>query len=200
MTVPRCNSSVSIYHKKLFKANTEGNMEAKAMDIYPEDNELTSNDYYEETVTDDNYANFLIRKLKEKREEAERFKQFYQSKILQEQERLDNYENYVSSVLQRYLSSDNIIPKVTKTEIKYELPDGLLRLKKQPKKYVRNDEELLNNLKDAGENQFIVTKYSVDWANLKKVVETSDNGDVILNGEILSGVHAEDQPDKFTIS
>lgn len=199
MTVPRCNSSVSIYHKKILKANVEVNMEAKVIN-YPEDNELTNNDYYEETVTDDNYANFLIRKLKEKREEAERFKQFYQSKILQEQERLDNYENYVSSVLQRYLSSDNIIPKVTKTEIKYELPDGLLRLKKQPKKYVRDDEELLNNLKDAGESQFIVTKYSVDWANLKKVVETSDNGDVILNGEILSGVHAEEQPDKFTIS
>ena len=174
-------------------------MEAKVIN-YSEDNELTNNDYYEETVTDDNYANYLIRKLKEKREENERFKQFYESKILQEQERLDSYENYVSSVLQKYLASDNIIPKVTKTEIKYELPDGLLRLKKQPKKYVRNDEELLNNLKDAGENQFIITKYSVDWANLKRVVETSDNGDVILNGEILSGVYAEEQPDKFTIS
>lgn len=152
-------------------------------------------------VDNDEKAEWVLEKLKERKEKTERFIQHYEVQIEKMKSDMESYALWAQSLLRDYLESGLIPVKETKTERKYALPGGELKLKMQPVKYIRDDAALLEEIRQK-QLGYIVTKESPDWAGLKKITQTLDDGTVILTttGEVLESVKAEEQEAKFTIT
>lgn len=153
------------------------------------------------TVDNDEKAEWVLERLRERKEKTDRFIRHYEAQIEKMKNKMESYALWAESLLRNYLESDLILVKETKTERKYLLPGGELKLKKQPLKYIKDDAALLEEIKQK-QLAYIVTKESPDWAGLKKITQVLDDGTVILTttGEVLESVKAEEQETKFTVT
>lgn len=113
----------------------------------------------------------------------------------------DNETSFLRSCLAEYFQT--IKPKETKTQQTYKLISGTLVLKKPSSKIVHNDDKLIEYLENNDGYDFIKIKKSVDWAEFKKNLKISDNGEVIdtdLGVVLASDICAvEDVPASFNI-
>jgi phage host-nuclease inhibitor protein Gam len=66
--------------------------------------------------------------------------------------------------------------------------------------FIRDDEKIIQCLKDADAKEFIKTKETLDWAALKKtVIVDGDKVVDIENGIIIDGVKVQERPPKFEV-
>lgn len=97
--------------------------------------------------------------------------------------------DFLTSCLGRYLEREDVPTKETKTQVSIKLPAGQI-IKKLPKtEYVMADGSAVTKSKDfeafvkevkAIDKDMIKTKEEVDWASLKKILTTDDDGGVFI--------------------
>ena len=80
-----------------------------------------------------------------------------------------------------------------------KLPIGTLSIRKQPPKYIYNDEEVLSFLKENNLNDYIRVKEEVNKKDLKKATQINNNNQMMINGKEVPGVVVVPQDDKFEV-
>jgi len=159
-------------------------------------------------IENDLMADWAVEKIKFNRAELERKKRLAEEKMRQiqiwlksEQEKAERNINFFEQKLRDYfMSLDPSLLKKTKTQIKYELMSGALKMKIQNPEIERNKEALLSWLEQNGLTEYIKTIKEPDWAKLKNNVEiTGDKAIYKETGEIIPGVKVTPRPDKFIV-
>lgn len=153
-------------------------------------------------VDDDIKAEWLLKKLKDKEEFANKMIDFYKSQIEKTQKDLDNFRSYAEFKLNQYLVSGLVPLKQTKTELKYQLPTATIKLKKQAPNFLYENDAFMAELSEKHMDEFIEQKPFLKWGELKKDLVVLSDGTVALNstGEILNHITALEKDDKFIIS
>lgn len=159
-------------------------------------------------IESDVMADWAIEKIKFYRAELERKKRLAEEKKRQidewlksEQEKAERQIAFFEQKLYEYFTSlDPSLLQKSKTQTKYELFSGTLKLKKQNPLIERNDEILLKWLEESELTDFIKVKKEPNWAELKKKMDINGNRAVYKDtGEIIPGIKVEPQPDKFVV-
>lgn len=163
-----------------------------------------NSDNNEFTIDDDKKAEWALKKIAEEREETQRYIEVcksmileYQEKIRKEEENLNKKTSYLEFKLQQYFQS--VEHKSTKTQKTYKLPSGTLRLKYQQPEFKRDEEKLINWLKENQLQQFVKTKETPNWVELKKNIKISGNKAVSEDGQIIEGVEVIEKSPVFEI-
>lgn len=159
-------------------------------------------------IANDAAADWAIEKIKFYRAELERKQRLAEEKKRQidkwlksEQEKAERQIAFFEQKLYEYfMSLDPSLLQKSKTQVKYELFSGTLKLKKQNPVIERDDNILLVWLEQAGLTDYIKIKKEPNWAELKKNVEIVGNRVVFkATGVIVPGIKVEPQPDKFVV-
>lgn len=159
-------------------------------------------------IENDKTADWAITQIREAETERDRLIKLAQdqiddltAKIQELTEKCENDTKYLKSCLALYF--DTVPSKETKTQKTYKLLSGTLIFKKPATKIVHNDDKLLEYLEENDGKDYIKIKKSIDWAEFKKTLTVSDDGEVVdteLGTVIPEEVCAiEDVPASFTI-
>ena len=95
---------------------------------------------------------------------------------------------------------ESVPHKVSKTQESYELPSGKLIWKDRDPDFERQDDKVLEWLKNNGKSDLIKVKEELKWAGLKKEL-IFNNGEAFLKetGEKVPGITAIERDREFTI-
>lgn len=159
-------------------------------------------------ITNDDVAEWAVRKIKAAREEYERISGLANREIERIRQTAEAAEkryisdtSYLQGLLLEYFAEiGDDHKKLTKTAAKYKLLSGTLTLKKGGITYRRDDVQLLGWLRDTGRDGLIRVKEEPCWGDLKKQIDTAGGIPVIKEtGEIVEGVELETAPDEFKV-
>lgn len=135
-------------------------------------------------VTDDKTADWALTKIHEAEDERDRLIALAEAQVEDLKTKIEDLKNkcenetgFLKSCLAMYF--ETVKPKETKTQKTYKLLSGTLVFKKPSVKINHDDEALLNYLSENDGEDFIKIKKSVDWAEFKKNLTISDDGEVI---------------------
>lgn len=155
-------------------------------------------------IDNDEKAEWALAKIREERAEAQRIISVcenmikrYEEKIQAVKEQLPKKTAYLESQLMQYF--EKVPKKKTKTMEKYDLPSGVLKKKYPRPEYKRDEDKLLQWLKERNMTDYIKVKESADWASLKKSIKTVGNKVVDENGEIVEGITVVERPAEFIV-
>ena len=157
-------------------------------------------------VKNNSDADFYLRqinKLKEQKEEINKFvdqelerqMRLYQQYREDRMRPLDNQIAFYEEALKTFAMNEYV--ETNKKTIK--LPNGTLSIRKQPPKYIYNDEEVLSFLKENNLNDYIRVKEEVNKKDLKKATQVNNNNQMIIDGKEVPGVVVVPQDDKFEV-
>ena len=157
-------------------------------------------------VKNNSDADFYLRqinKLKEQKEEINKFvdQELERQMRLYQQYRedrirpLDNQIAFYEEALRTFAMNE--YAETNRKTIK--LPNGTLSIRKQPPKYIYNDEEVLSFLKENNLNDYIRVKEEVNKKDLKKATQINNNNQMMINGKEVPGVVVVPQDDKFEV-
>ena len=157
-------------------------------------------------VKNNSDADFYLRqinKLKEQKEEINKFvdqelerqMRLYQQYREDRMRPLDNQIAFYEEALRTFAMNE--YAETNKKTIK--LPNGTLSIRKQPPKYIYNDEEVLSFLKENNLNDYIRVKEEVNKKDLKKATQINNNNQMTINGKEVPGVVVVPQDDKFEV-
>lgn len=146
-------------------------------------------------ITNDEQANFFLRRLEEIRNEKdkinntcnteiEKFTQKVNNFRAKELHTLENTENFFSTLLENYARIQ--LQGSKKKSLK--LPFGTLSFKKSQPKYVYDDETVMNFIKANDYTEFIRVKEEINKRDLKSALNITEDGIVMLNGKAMEGV------------
>lgn len=156
-------------------------------------------------VDNDNTAEWSLNKIREEQAELKRIEMIcknmidsYKDRLDKAQQAYDRKTSYLRMQLQQYFAM--VTPKVTKTQATYKLGSGTLKIKYGGYEYIRDNDALVRWLKETGKQELVKVKEEANWSDLKKTVFDVKNGVCITtDGEIIEGVKAAMQEDKFEI-
>ena len=157
-------------------------------------------------VKNNSDADFYLRqinKLKEQKEEINKFvdqelerqMRLYQQYREDRMRPLDNQIAFYEEALRTFAMNE--YAETNKKTIK--LPNGTLSIRRQPPKYIYNDEEVLSFLKENNLNDYIRVKEEVNKKDLKKATQINNNNQMMINGKEVPGVIVVPQDDKFEV-
>ncbi len=156
-------------------------------------------------IDNDKTADWAISQIKEAEAERDRLVSLAEEQIkdltirIEEiKTKCENDTRYLRSLLNMYF--DTVNAKETKTQKSYKLLAGTLVLKKPTVKINHDDDQLLAYLQSNGGENYIKTKYSVDWAEYKKNLGVE--GDKVIDldtGEVIEACSVENVPETFSI-
>lgn len=157
-------------------------------------------------VKNNSDADFYLRqinKLKEQKEEINKFvdqelerqMRLYQQYREDRMRPLDNQIAFYEEALRTFAMNE--YAETNRKTIK--LPNGTLSIRKQPPKYIYNDEEVLSFLKENNLNDYIRVKEEVNKKDLKKATQINNNNQMMINGKEVPGVVVVPQDDKFEV-
>ena len=157
-------------------------------------------------VKNNSDADFYLRqinKLKEQKEEINKFvdqelerqMRLYQQYREDRMRPLDNQIAFYEEALRTFAMNE--YAETNKKTIK--LPNGTLSIRKQPPKYIYNDEEVLSFLKENNLNDYIRVKEEVNKKDLKKAAKITNNNQMMIDGKEVPGVVVVPQDDKFEV-
>jgi hypothetical protein len=165
-------------------------------------NEMVDNEE-QFSINDDSKAEWALNKIAEEKAEMQRMINVANSMIIKYQEKIEVYQKqfesktaFLKEQLRQYF--ETVPHKITKTQETYKLPSGTLKLKKQNPEYIRDEEKLLEWVKE-NKISYVKTKESVDWAELKKELNFVDDKALTEDGEIVDGVTVSERPSVFEI-
>lgn len=155
-------------------------------------------------IDNDDKAEWALTIIKTELEERDRLITVCEQKIQEYKEKIEQYKQYyenrtlfLKSLLQQYFQT--VQRKKTKTQETYKLPSGTLKLKLPSLEYQRDDAKLLEWLKTSEMKQYIQTKESPKWVELKKTIQVAGNKVLTQDGEIVEGVTAVEKPAMFEV-
>lgn len=150
-------------------------------------------------VTDDQTAEWCLKKIREANEEKQRWKEYYDEQLRKICTREDSRIAFMEMKLRDYFGS--VPHKQTKTQESYQLPGGKLVLKDQGPKYDQDDEKLVPWLKANKMTDLVKVKESANWAELKKMLKETPDGTGMMtgDGEIVPGITVTERPKKFVV-
>ena len=148
-------------------------------------------------VDDDQKAEWCIRKIQEAKKEMMDWIDFYVAQTDKVKDKCERRIQFFEYKLMQYFGS--VPHKQTKTQESYQLPSGKLVLKKQTPDFERDDELILAWLKANDENQYVNTKETVDWSELKKTLTIVGEQVAGETGEIIPGIIVTERPDVFKV-
>ena len=138
-------------------------------------------------VTDDKTADWALTKIHEAEDERDRLIALAEAQIEDLKNKIEDLKNkcenetgFLKSCLAMYF--ETVKSKETKTQKTYKLLSGTLVFKKPSVKINHDDEALLNYLSENDGEDFIKIKKSIDWAEFKRTLTISDDGEVIDTG------------------
>ena len=157
-------------------------------------------------VKNNSDADFYLRqinKLKEQKEEINKFvdqelerqMRLYQQYREDRMRPLDNQIAFYEEALKTFAMNE--YAETNRKTIK--LPNGTLSIRKQPPKYIYNDEEVLSFLKENNINNYIRVKEEVNKKDLKKAAKITNNNQMMIDGKEVPGVVVVPQDDKFEV-
>ena len=157
-------------------------------------------------VKNNSDADFYLRqinKLKEQKEEINKFvdqelerqMRLYQQYREDRMRPLDNQIAFYEEALRTFAMNE--YAETNRKTIK--LPNGTLSIRKQPPKYIYNDEEVLSFLKENNLNDYIRVKEEVNKKDLKKAAKITNNNQMMIDGKEVPGVVVVPQDDKFEV-
>lgn len=158
------------------------------------------------TITDDSAADWALQRIAEEQAEYERLKALgerqieeIKGKVEAARTRYESKRDFFNGKLIAYFHT--VKRKKTKSGIeKYSLLSGTLQMKPASKKPVVNDEQLVEWLATNGMTDYIKTKQTPAWGDLKKSLDLSGAVPIVKEtGEIVEGVTFEDVPETFEI-
>lgn len=169
-----------------------------------EDSEMMQDERGEFVIDTPGKANWAVQKIKEERKRRDLFIQAAWDSIDQLKQQVDevtskcdNDTSFLLLKLSDYL--DTVPAKRSKTQMSFDLPAGKL-VKKLPQiEYKRDEERLLEHLRESGP-ELIKTKESIDWMELKKDLSVRDG--VVLRqstGEIVEAITPIETPERFDV-
>lgn len=146
-------------------------------------------DIREEFVIDnDEKADWAVRKIKEHREDAERWDAFYKEQAQKIKDSAQQSIEYLSVALYEYFA---MIPhRATKTQEKYKLPSGELVLVKEKEDFDRDNDALLQWCRD-NHPALVRSKEEPDWSAVKAYIKET--------GELPAGVTPTQKPAEFKV-
>jgi hypothetical protein len=156
-------------------------------------------------INDDRTADWAVEKVKAERAECDRLKALGQAKIddinAQIKAAEHKYENRTSYLTQQLEAYFNGVSgkKVTKTAEKYTLLSGTLERKKGGVKYEFDNDSFTAWLSNHKLDDYIKKTLTPKWGEFKPLTELNSDGKVVYGGQVLDGVTATPQPDKFEI-
>jgi phage host-nuclease inhibitor protein Gam len=159
-------------------------------------------------VTDDKTADWALTKIHEAEDERDRLIALAEAQVEDLKNKIEDLKNkcenetgFLKSSLYEYFGT--VKSKETKTQKTYKLLAGTLVFKKPSVKINHDDEALLNYLSENDGEDFIKIKKSIDWAEFKKTLTISDNGEVIDTelGTVIptDACSVEEVPASFTV-
>lgn len=148
-------------------------------------------------VEDDQTAEWCIKQIQQANAEKEKWKAFYDERYKRVCESCDLTIANMESLLQSYFES--VPHKVSKTQESYALPSGKLVFKRQEVEYERDDNAVIEWLKQNNRPEFIKTKETLDWASMKRNITVMGETVADENGEIIPGIKATERPDLFKV-
>ena len=169
--------------------------ELRVYDAAEEDDD--NNTAGEWKITNDSEAEWLIDKVNEELIEINRFELSLTNKIEIIKERLEKVkkekENKISrrdSHLLKYFEEVPVeLKKKSKTMEKYRLPSGEIIKKYPAPEFKRDNDTLVNWLKENKMNDYVEVKESAKWSDLKKSTKTIGSSVVLEEtGEIIEGI------------
>jgi len=180
-----------------------------ALSVVPEElPENIENEQQGWRIENDAAADWAVEKIKFYRAELERKKRLAEEKKRQidmwlktEQEKTERQIAFFQQKLYEYfMSLDPSLLQKSKTQLKYELFSGTLKLKKQTPVIERDNDVLVGWLEKVGLTDYIKIKKEPNWAELKKNVDIDGNRAIFKDtGEVVPGIKVEPQPDKFVV-
>ena len=180
------------------------NIALKIIDEVIADLEFEQPNYEPFRIDNDEKAEWALAKLREEQAEAQRIMNVCRSMIMHYEEQMKKAEEdfekktaYLRSQLEQYF--DSVEKRRTKTQEVYKLPSGILRRKYPKPEFKRDEDKLLQWLKDRQMSEYIKIKESPDWANLKKAIQVVGNKAVDENGEVVEGITVVDRPPVFEV-
>lgn len=156
-------------------------------------------------ITDDGCADWAVRKILEERAEYERLRALADEQIAAIETKAEaakrRYENGTAYLTARLADFFQTVPhKKTKTTEKYRLLNGTLTMKKGGIKAEADDATLVPWLKANGLGDYVKTKETAAWGDLKKMLTFAGGVATIEEtGEIVEGVTVTETPDTFKV-
>ena len=149
-------------------------------------------------VTNDETAEWCIRKIKKAQADQARWKAHYEAQMEKVNRATESAVAYFSGLLEEYFAS--VPHHTTKTSESYALPGGKLIRKHRQPKFTLDEDVLVPWLKE-NEPSLVKVKETADWANLKRKIGGNIQGATLVTeyGEIVPGVSVEEQPDEFRV-
>lgn len=148
-------------------------------------------------VDDDVKAEWCLKKIREAEEEKARWKLHYDSQYEKVARACDITIETMTVMLKGYFKQ--VPHKVTKTQESYRLPSGKLVLKRQEPELEKDDSKVIEWLKANAGGQYIKTKESLDWAEMKKHLAVIGSTVADENGLPIDCIKAVERPDVFKI-
>lgn len=153
-------------------------------------------------IDNEGKADWAIEQIKVRRANSERFVnaalqriEMMQNTIQKEKEALERDNQYLILALQDYF--DSVSKRETKTQKIVDLPSGKLVLKKARPDFIRDNDKLVEMLKDT---EFVEQKPVLKWAELKKDLDVQGEFAVLKStGEIVDGIKVEILPAEFEV-
>ena len=143
-------------------------------------------------------ADWAIEKVKEEQERLAMYEQTINDKINNLKEDLEKEKqlsegrtSWLRFKLGEYLHRPEVPAKDTKTSLSLKLASGTIKFTKPKNDFVRDDNALIQYLKDNNKG-FVKTEEKVEWEELKKTLEIKD--DLVLDkntGELIEGISVE---------
>lgn len=151
-------------------------------------------------------ADFYIRQINKLRKQKEEINEFVDQEV---ERQLKIYQEYREKSLRPLDSQIAFYEEALKTFTlnEYEqtgkksikLPNGTIGIKKQQPKYIYNDEEVLEFLRENELNDYIRMKPELNKKDLKKNALVNSNNELVINGKTVPGVVVVPQDDKFEV-
>lgn len=149
-------------------------------------------------LTDDQQADWALRKIAEADAELTRMTEWYQRQIELAQQKHEERVRYFTGLLQDYFGQVPV--KETKTMSKYELPSGRLVMNKAKDDYKAADTEALLSWCIANDPELVKISTAPKWAEIKKRLVTVDGKAVDKEtGMNVDGVEIEEKPAEFKV-
>lgn len=157
------------------------------------------------SITDDNTADWALKRIAEERKELERLVAIADQQI----EELELKKKHLKEITERktaFLKGclaqyfEKVPHKATKTQETYKLLSGSLVFKLPKQTMVKDDAKLLKYLHENGMEEYIKTEEKPKWGDFKKTLTIVD-GKVIdtVSGEVVEAVRAEEEPGSFDV-
>ena len=171
----------------------------------PENMDGTENQRFR--IQDDNQADWALRKIARARQNLKKNDETAKVLIdrincwLDSESDKDNREiQFFTALLQEYFEAQFVFNPHKKT---YKLPAGQVQFRMQQPEFKRDDATLLEFLKSREMTDFIETKETPKWGELKKQIQVVGEHVVIkdgkMEGEIIDGVEVVHRPPTFRV-